>query len=240
MELTKAVPRRRAPSRASYAGFLNDRRVLLLSADGKVVRGRPRGSWISSQHRWAPIDTWLREKPAEWTTEAAQAELIRRWLRSFGPGTVADLRWWTGLTAREVQRALGSIGSVEVDLDGEPGVVLADDAEPVAAPPEPWVALLSSLDPTPMGWKARDWFLGPHAPLFDRSGNIGPSVWLSGRIVGGWAQRPSGEIAVRLLEDIGKQEHDMVDEAAGELGQWLGGIRVTPRFRTPLERELTV
>ena len=37
------------------------------------------------------------------------------------------------------------------------------------------VALLPALDPTPMGYVERDWFLGPHAPaLFDRSGNIGP------------------------------------------------------------------
>ena len=76
--------------------------------------------------------------------------------------------------------------------------------------------------------------------LFDRSGNIGPSIWLAGRIVGGWAQRASGEIAVRVLEDVGKHERAMVDEAAHALGGWLGATRVTPRFRTPLERELAV
>ncbi|HEX6390519.1 MAG TPA: M48 family metalloprotease, partial [Solirubrobacteraceae bacterium] len=39
--------------------------------------------------------------------------------------------------------------------------------------------------------------------LFDRSGNIGPTVWCDGRIVGGWAQRTDGEIALALLEDVG-------------------------------------
>jgi hypothetical protein len=151
---------------------------------------------------------------------------------------VADLRWWTGLTARDVQRALATLGACEVDLGAERGVVLPTDLEPVAAPPS-WVALLPALDPTPMGWKGRDWFLGPHAPLlFDRSGNIGPSIWSDGRIIGGWAQRPSGEIAVRLLEDVGRNTRVAVDEAAHKLGVWLGKIRITPRFRTPLEREL--
>src|SRR5262249_54247923 len=160
------------------------------------------------------------ETPADWTTVDAQAELIRRWLRSFGPGTVADICWWTGLGARAVKRALESIGAVEVELDGEAGVVLADDVEPVAAA-EPWVALLPALDPTPMGWKGRDWFLGPHAQLlFDRSGNIGPSVWLSGRIVGGWSQQSSGEVAVRLLEDVGAETSAKIDQAAQQLGQW--------------------
>src|SRR5207248_7965990 len=103
-----------------------------------------------------------------------------------------------------------------------------------------WIALLPGLDPTPMGYVERDWFLGPHAPrIFDRSGNIGPSIWCDGRIVGGWAQRKNGTIAFKLLEDIGAQAEKSVAHAADLLGRWLGSVRVTPRFRTPLERELS-
>jgi hypothetical protein len=118
------------------------------------------------------------------------------------------------------------------------GAVLPDDLQPAPAP-EPWVALLPALDPTPMGWTVRDWFLGPHAgALFDRSGNIGPSVWCDGRIVGGWAQRADGEIVTRLLEDVGTEAATAVAAEAERLRQWIGPVRVTPRFRTPLEREL--
>ena len=61
-----------------------------------------------------------------------------------------------------------------------------------------------SLDPTVMGWKEREWYLGDHAPaLFDRAGNAGPTVWWDGRIVGGWVQRRDGEVVYRLLEDVG-------------------------------------
>jgi len=106
--------------------------------------------------------------------------------------------------------------------------------------PQPWVALLPALDPTPMGWSQRSWYLGDHAPaLFDRSGNIGPTVWCDGRVVGGWAQRANGEVVYRLLEDIGGDADTAVDAAAGEVAGWIGEVRVTPRFRTPLERELT-
>ena len=71
---------------------------------------------------------------------------------------------------------------------GVPGMVLAGDLEP---PPQtgPWAALLPALDSTPMGWQRREWFLGQHAArLFDRTGNVGPTLWWDGRIVGGWAQ----------------------------------------------------
>jgi len=225
----------------SYAArqSVSTRVLLVLAAEGRIARGRPRGSWISGQYRWSLIESWLPGGMAEWSTGAAQAELVRRWLAAFGPGTVADLRWWTGLTAGEVKRALATVGAVEVDLDGVPGLVLADDLAPPPAA-EPWVALLPALDPTVMGWSGRAWYLGEHGPtLFDRNGNAGPTVWWDGRIVGGWANRKDGEIAVRLLEDVGADGVAAVEAAAGRLADWLGTVRVTPRFRTPLERELT-
>jgi hypothetical protein len=127
----------------------------------------------------------------------------------------------------------------EADLDGQPGILLAGDEEFGEMPP-PVATLLPALDPTPMGWQARDWFLGPHGPsLFDRTGNIGPTVWWEGRIVGGWAQRASGEVSLRLLEDIGSDGAAAVAAEAARLEAWLGPGRVTPRFRTPLERELS-
>jgi hypothetical protein len=230
----------------SYGGATNITTwvLFLLAAEGRIVRGRPVGTWASSQYRWSPMRAWLPDGlpdgMPELSAEAARAELARQWLAGYGPGTIADLKWWTGWTVGQVKQALAGIGPVEVDLGGgTTGLVLPDDTAPVEQP-EPWVALLPALDPTPMGWTERSWYLGPHAAaLFDRSGNIGPSIWSDGRIVGGWAQRPDGEVAYRLLEDVGRQTAGAVEAAAGRLAKWIGPVRVTPRFRTPLERELS-
>ena len=174
----------------------------------------------------------------------ARAELARRWLHGFGPASRADLQWWTGWTAGQVKQALDQLEIAEVDLDGTPGVMLAadEDAPPAAGP---WAALLPALDPTAMGWRDRAWYVGEHAPaLFDRSGNIGPTAWWDGRIVGGWAHRKDGEIAVRLLEDAGAEASAAIAAEAQRLREWIGAdpknakTLITPRFRTPLEREL--
>ncbi len=90
-----------------------------------------------------------------------------------------------------------------------------------------------------MGWKERDWYLGPHArTLFDANGNAGPTVWWEGRAVGGWAQRRDGEIAWKLLEDVGSDAAAAVEAEAARLATWLGGVRVAPGFLPPFQRAL--
>jgi hypothetical protein len=244
-ELTREVPTLGqkivvgAGTRFETEVSMSTRVMFLLAAEGLIVRGRPRGTWISTQYKWAPAATWLPgEVPARLDPAAARVELARQWLRRYGPGTVADLKWWTGWTLTQARAAVAALDPVEVDLEGTPGIVLADDVDRVDAP-GPWVALLPALDPTVMGWTGRDWYLGRYGPeLFDRSGNPGPTIWAEGRIVGGWAQRADGEIATRLFEDVGTEATAAIEAAAAEIASWLGPVRVTPRFRTPLEREL--
>jgi hypothetical protein len=256
----------------NYGGPANitSRVLVLIAAEGHMIRGHRRGGWSSGQFEWFPSRAWLagaddragsaggsaNETGADpgraWAggagsaadqagldAAASRAELARRWLRAFGPAPVSDLQWWAGWTGAQAKAALAALPVREVDLDGQPGVLLADDEPPDDAV-APAASLLPALDPTPMGWQARDWYLGPHGPaLFDRTGNIGPTVWWEGRIVGGWAQRPSGEVAWRLLEDVGSDASAAVETEAAQLESWLGAARITPRFRTPLERELS-
>ncbi|MFI5544594.1 winged helix DNA-binding domain-containing protein [Streptomyces sp. NPDC051815] len=209
--------------------------IRLLAADGRIRRDRPRGSWTSSQFRWVHTAPWPAVPAAE-----ARAEIARRWLHAYGPATEADLAWWTGWTRTDVRKAVAAAGAEEVRLeDGGAALVAPGDAAPEPAP-EPWAALLPALDPAGMGWADRGFHLDPaHRPaLFDYAGNIGPTVWWNGEIVGGWAQRPDGEIVWRLLADSGRAAEEAVAAEASRLAAWVGDTRITPRFRTPLEREL--
>jgi Winged helix DNA-binding domain len=217
---------------------VGSRVLLLLAADGKVVRSRTTGAWTSTRHRWDLLERWLGGPLTEVPVTEARAALAARWLARFGPGTMADLKWWTGWTMTDTRAAVASLATEPVDLDGAEGVVLLGDTEPTP-PAEPWVAFLPSLDPTAMGWQRRDWYLGDHkAQVFDRTGNAGATVWADGRIVGGWAQRASGEVVWRLLEPLGREQADAVADAAGRLEVVLGEARVVPRFPAPLDREL--
>jgi len=209
-----------------------------MAMEGRLIRGRPRGSWISPQFRWVTTEDWLGGPIEDVDVAAAQAELLRRWLAAFGPATETDMRWWTGWTARETRAALGAVPHTAVDLGGSTGYVLEGDLEPTPRS-EPSAALLPTLDPTTMGWKERDWYLGPHGPtLFDVNGNAGPTVWWDGRIVGGWSQRRDGEIVLGLLEDVGLDAVAAVEAEAARFADWVGDVRFSPGFLPPFQRAL--
>jgi len=224
----------------SYGGVvgISTRILFLLATRGDIVRGRPLGSWLSTQYRWALTEEWLGEALTFPATEVARAELARRWLRTYGPGTLTDLKWWSGWNLGDTRAALADIEAVEVELATSIGYTLADDTKDTDPPP-PWASFLPALDPAPMGWKERDWFLGENAPqLYDRNGNIGPTIWANGRIVGGWSQDSNGHIRYRIIETTSSDERDLIEDEAEHVANWLGDTVVKPRFGTPLDKEL--
>lgn len=87
----RTVIRARAPSdrRQTVTSAL----LTLMSAEGRIVRGSPTGSWTSRHHRWEPIDRWWPRGLPGIDIEQAQQALALRWLERFGPATVDDLRW---------------------------------------------------------------------------------------------------------------------------------------------------
>ena len=215
---------------------LAPRVLTVLSVRGDIVRGPNDGAWTVSRPRWAAATQWLTPTAERAAPETARAELVRTWLRTFGPATATDIKWWFGNTLTWARHALRDIDAVEVDLDGTPGFALPDDLE-IEPAVDPWCALLPGLDVTTMGWYDRDWYLGGHrAQVFDTNGNGGPTAWWDGRIVGGWGQDADGEVELRLLEDVGRDAKLALARRAGELTGWLGGVRVSPRFPSPLSK----
>lgn len=207
--------------------------LALMAAEGRLVRSAPRGTWTARQHLWEPATTWWPDGIAD--VPAADVRLVERYLHRFGPATVTDVQWWTGWTLGATRRALAALDVVDVGC----GLVLADDAEPGDNAPAEVAALLPALDSTAMGWKKRAWYLPEQwRLLYDRNGNVGPTVWWAGEVVGGWAVRRDGTVATRLVSDRGRAAVRAVAEAVERLHPRLEGAVVSAAFPTPTEREL--
>lgn len=207
-----------------------------LWAAGRIVRGANRAAWTVTRPEWTRTEDWLGGPVAEPPEDAARADLVRRWLRAFGPATLDDVMWWFGSTKTAIRASLATVGAVAVDLGDRPGLALPDDLDD-EPPLEPWAALLPSLDPTTMGWTHREWYLGPHREhLFDSAGNAGTTAWWEGRIVGGWDQDDDGRVVVQLLEDVGSDGAAALDAEAARLTAWFDGTRVGTQLLSPLAR----
>lgn len=223
-----------------YGGTFNlaPRVLTWLGAQGRITRGPNAGHWRLSKPAWTLMDSWLGEEPAVPDLAAGYAELVRRWLERFGPGTTEDVQWWLGATKGATRAALEDVGAVEVGLEGgATGWLLPDDLEPVAEV-GPWAALLPTLDPTTMGWKARDWYLDPahRELLFDSNGNGGTTAWWDGRIVGAWVQDDDGVVSVVECPgtDLGTEGRSALAVEAERLTAWLDGVRITNVYSSRL------
>ncbi len=208
--------------------------LAMMGAEGRLVRREPLGAWTSRTHTWESSEAWWPGGLADLPADEARAALVAAYLRAFGPVSETDVAWWTGWALGVTRRAIAAAGALEVD-----GLLLhPEDTDPVEEP-EPTAALLPALDPTPMGWKERGWFLPEdHTALYDTMGNVGPTIWWGGEVIGAWTVRKDGTIATRVMEDRGREAAAAVEAAAERLHPRLGGAAVTPSFPTPVEKEL--
>ena len=244
-QLGKAVPELTEKLYLNVAGTnvaiggAHTRLLLNLGFEGAIVRGRPQGSWTNAEYPWSVSDQWVPGGLVGEEFDTGTAELARNYVARFGPVTTADLQWWAGWTLGTTRRALVAIEAVEVDLDHGTGWILPDDIDDGTN--EPWIAFLPALDSTSMGWKNRAWYFGDLAtfgsPVFD-NGNAGPTIWVDGRVVGGWAQRKSGEVAYRLLTDVPTRRSKVIAIEAERLTELIGDARVKVRFPAPMQKEL--
>jgi len=256
-EISEMVPELKLKVRYSvdkpYAGefSLGSRLVPGMCILGLLVRTKPRGGWRSNLYEYAPLAAWLPDVDLEALTPGeAQARLVRWYLAAFGPATVEDIAWWSGLSKGETRSALstralrrsapkGLRGSpqgealsdelVETEIEGLGGgyLMLAADRQRLQEAQlemEPSVNLLPNLDPYIMGYRDRRRFLAPehYDQVFDRAGNAFATVWVEGRVVGVWREM---EAAIELLlwQDVESEALTLVEAEARRLGRFLSG-----------------
>lgn len=233
VDVRQAVPMIDVKVEGSAGEIWSAPRVLThLGATADIMRGTNTGRFPTSRPLWTLTGHWLDDAPVALESvdvEPADGyrEIVRRWLYTFGPGTEDDIVWWLGSTKTVVRAALAELDAVAVTLDGGgTGWLLPNDVAEVADP-GPWVALLPVLDPTIMGWKGRDFYLGPHRnQLFDTRGNAGTSAWVDGRVVGCWIQDEAGVVHLRLIEPVSASARRSLEAEAARLTEWLGGVKI--------------
>ena len=206
--------------------------LTLMSAEGLVLRDRPREGWLDRQPTWVPLADVLPEVRLDAIEELeARRRLLVAYVRGFGPVTLRDAAWWTGRAPEHVKRAIERLEDeiVEVRLgDAEETYLMhaadMDELERAAVLASPAVTLLPAYDALTMGYADRSRLLADEARpfVFDRSNNATSVVLVDGRIAGLWdiAERPEPAVLVHLFEGVPRPVRDAIHARAASAGEF--------------------
>ncbi len=194
----------------------------------------PRGTWGGrGPVALTTFQAWLGREPGP----AASAEsLVLRYLRAFGPASVADMRAWSGLTFREAFERLRPTLEVFRDENGVELFDVRDGPRPPGATPVP-VRLLPDYDNILLGHADRTRIMAPgqHLGLFSSNGIMKGSVLLDGFVRAAWRPEESTGGATIAITPfgaaIGRRERPAIaEEALALLGLLAPGRRHHVRF----------
>ena len=175
--------------------------IFLASYRGIACAGPPQGN----EATFVRPDVWL-PKWRDLSVEEAETQLLRRYLRSYGPATVKDFDAWCRVTITRAKaiwaRAAGDLAPVRVD--GETKWLLQEDLAALrrANVPRPIVRLLPYFETFLMGHDRRGHLVEPtlHKRVYREAGWVSPGVLVDGRVAGLWEYERKGEV-LRMAVD---------------------------------------
>ena len=171
--------------------------------------------------------------------EDSMAELVRRYLRSHGPATVRDMRWWSGLTVRDIKDTLHLLGS-EVSSEAHEGLTFWSMNEDGRPPPMRGAHLLQMLDEIFVGYSESRHFSDPRArearTAWSERGQPAANILLRGRVAGHWkrtADKKVMSVELLLYDDPKPADLGAMKAAVKRMGSFVGlpVAMVTSRIR---------
>ncbi len=172
---------------------------------GLLVRTTSKG-WKGNQWNYALAEHWLDDDLDVEQVEHAKVEMVRRYLRAYGPARLEDAAWWTGLPVTDVRRVFETLGreivKFPVDGLGEGLVTLREVAEQtrkgVGQPDR--ILFLPLWDAYSLGWRDRTRVVEPRfAPwVYDTAGNTTSIIVEEGRCIGLWQFRDGDSITLEF------------------------------------------
>jgi hypothetical protein len=202
----------------------------LVGALGVVCSGPSNGN----ESTFVRADRWI----PDWKdipSEQAERELLVRYLKAFGPATLADFALWTGMLISDAKKIWSRIeGKIaKVDVEGWKATILQSDIPQLekAELDRPVVRLLPYFDSFILGHKSHRNIVDEknHTKVYRPQGWVSPVLLVNGRAKGVWSHvqsKNSLEVRVRPFSRLSSLVSSRLREEASDLGRFLGRLSV--------------
>jgi len=174
---------------------------------GVLVRTTSKG-WKGNQYNYALLNNWFENvRLTQENPDAARLEVVRRYLRTYGPARLEDVAWWTGFSPLDVRRLLDQFGRelirFPVDGLGEGLVGLKETVDAMRKSQgisTEGILFLPLWDAFPLGWRDRTRVVDPKfAPwVYDSNGNTTSVIVEEGKVIGVWQFRDGDAITLEF------------------------------------------
>lgn len=186
------------PGRRERPSYEISHRIVQKLCDiGVLIRATAKG-WKGNDFTYALFKKWVPEislKPDN--PETARTETIRKYLRAYGPASMEDISWWTGLPLLQCQRSVAHLRRealrFHVDTYRDDMIGLKETVELLRKKTgsEEEIQLLPPWDPYTIGWRCRrrlaDKEIMPY--IYDAHGNATSVIVDMGKVIGVWQFR---------------------------------------------------
>jgi len=233
--ITNAIARAGHLTRVEIAAALERARVkagsawlvghLLMHAEvaGAICSGTPR----DGRQTYALVEERA-PTPASLGGDAALAELAKRYFQSHSPASLADFRWWSGLSAPQATRAVAALdGRIDrMEVDGVTLLVDTESAAPRTRVQSSGAHLLQAFDELVVAYRETRGLIDTAGLLRHRKqeGLLTRLVLLNGQAIGGWSRvvrNTASTVYVSLAARVSAAERRAVLQAVARFGDFL-------------------
>lgn len=206
-----------------------------MSLQGLLCHATSSGPWYhNTEHAFARVDRWLPRSAEEPPGEGESLrELARRYLRSFGPATVSDFAYWSGIRVRDFKSAFEAISGLteEISISRQRGkyLILKEDADQLCGSRDlpPHVRLLPQFDALIMGHKDKSRFMksDDRKNVFLPRANVSATMLVDGRIRGTWnirKEKKTWRVTPSPFDKLDGEDRRRIEEEVALLTDFTG------------------
>jgi len=220
-----------------------------------------KGALIRTNHRYITDRVIRYGLTAEWlpginktemSPDEALRTLILNYIEKFGPISLDDLAWWLPITKTIARKMLNDLADQLVNFDFNNKEYFMEQADyhkfedfNFKENPGTVINFLPYEDHFPKAYSLRSWFLKDEVtPLVSKAGTIYmgqifPSIWLNGQIIGGWEmnwidkKKSAMKITItNILEEqnLSQEIHHKIENQRAELENFVN-VKLIPLMK---------